>query len=325
MHVAPAAHALGPVAADDLDGELWPLAAGVPDLGLRDDEQHVEPGGALPQQRQRFAARRDHDLGFERRANRLGLPLCLEGAVHHVAHGDQPRPALDQRVVPPGVDVGRQQGEVHGRLARAGQGLPQLVGGDRQDRRQQPGQAVHHHVHRGLGRTARLGSRTERVDAVLRHVRIEGADVDGGQVRQRVDDGLEVERVVGLARACRRGRVAGQDVAIDLLQALDRHAIAGRVEVEQVAGEEAQRVAELAVGLDDAGEDLLAQPDFLAVVHHRRPQADDLGAVLLDHVLRRDGVAEGLRHRPSFAVDAKPCGGAFAIWRFPAQRDPDEK
>ena len=39
------------------------------------------------------------------------------------------------------------------------------------------------------------------------------------------------------------------------------------------------------------------------VIAHRHPQPEDLGAALLDHVLRRDDVAERLRHLAAFEVD----------------------
>ena len=63
------------------------------------------------------------------------------------------------------------------------------------------------------------------------------------------------------------------------------------------------RVAHLAVGVDDARQDLLAEAQLLGEVDHRHPQAEDLGAALLDHLLRDDDVADRLRHLAAFEVD----------------------
>ncbi len=60
--------------------------------------------------------------------------------------------------------------------------------------------------------------------------------------------------------------------------------------------------------VDDAGEDFLADPQFLAVVAHRDPQTEDFGAAFLDHILRQDDVADRLRHLPAFEVDQEAVG-----------------
>ncbi len=69
-----------------------------------------------------------------------------------------------------------------------------------------------------------------------------------------------------------------------------------------------QRIAQLAVRLDDSRQDLRPDADLLAVVHHRDPQADDLGPAFRDDLLRLDGVAERLRHLPAFLVHEEAVG-----------------
>ena len=89
-----------------------------------------------------------------------------------IAH--QPLPALDQRAVEQRVERRRRE---HARcaptLARARQVPPQLVGRERQDRREQPRQPVGHDVHRRLRRAplARLAPRTCRADPSRRRRR----------------------------------------------------------------------------------------------------------------------------------------------------------
>ena len=135
--------------------------------------------------------------------------------------------------------VGRgKQREVHRLLARAAarQVPPQLVGRHRQDRRQQPRQAVGHHVHRRLRRAPLAASpRAKRVEPILRHVGVERAQVDGrgtGSASGRSPGSRSARR----PRSTRRRdlAVARQDVAIDLLQPLERHAIGRRIEVVEV-------------------------------------------------------------------------------------------
>ncbi len=71
----------------------------------------------------------------------------------------------------------------------------------------------------------------------------------------------------------------------------------------EIAEQEAQRVAELAVGLDIGLDDVGADAEILGIVGAHGPEAQDLGAGLADHVLRRHHIAERLRHLAPVLVD----------------------
>ncbi len=58
----------------------------------------------------------------------------------------------------------------------------------------------------------------------------------------------------------------------------------------------ADRVPELAIGIDVGLQDLRADPEVLRIVGRDHPEPEDVGARLLDHLLRRHLVAERLRH-----------------------------
>ena len=115
--------------------------------------------------------------------------------------------------------------------------------------------------------------------------------------------------------------VARQDVAVDLFELRDAApGPSAGSKSYRFATRYAQRVADLAVRLDDARQDLLADADLLAVVAHRDPQPEDVGAALLDDVLRRDRCCRatstscGRRRRST-----KPCVSTCSI-RRPAAR-----
>ena len=65
----------------------------------------------------------------------------------------------------------------------------------------------------------------------------------------------------------------------------------------------AHRVAQLAVGLDEGLEDLRADAQVVGIVGRRHPQAQDVGAAVLDDVLRRGDVALRLRHLLALLVE----------------------
>ncbi len=86
-----------------------------------------------------------------------------------------------------------------------------------------------------------------------------------------------------------------QDVALKLghVEVMDLFPI---LQALESAEDIAHGVAELAVGFHIGLEDFLAEPQVFRIVGRRHPEAQDIGAGLLDHVLRGDDVAERLGH-----------------------------
>ena len=63
-----------------------------------------------------------------------------------------------------------------------------------------------------------------------------------------------------------------------------------RLEVRQRAEHPADGVAQLAIGIDIGLDDFRADAQIFGIVGARHPQAQDVGAVLVDDVLRRDHI-----------------------------------
>src|SRR3989449_6789914 len=127
---------------------------------------------------------------------------------------------------------------------------------------------------------------------------------------------MELVGLVGARHAAHEPAQPVEDPPVDLVESRRRLAIARRVEVGEVAQEEPERVADPAVRVGEAVEDLAGDPDILGVVLGRYPQAKDLGAVLRQEVVEADDVAEGLRHLSSVAVDEEPVrDDALIGWR----------
>ena len=168
-----------------------------PPSGLRssvacDTMNSIGRSAVTPQQGGGFAAGGSATAAAERRADRLFLARGLERHVDVVAHLLQTRPSRRQVGVDQLFELPRELGEVHGLFTPVqvsprlpGEMPPQLVGGHRQDWREQSDQTVRHHVHGGLGRAAFRRRCRERVEAVLRHVGVERAQVDRQELVDR--------------------------------------------------------------------------------------------------------------------------------------------
>ncbi len=163
--------------------------------------------------------RRQHHLCLERAADLLVLPQRLDLGEHTFAQRQEPIPLLDQRRIRERIQLGDggEQRHVHRFFASAWQKAPELVGGERQDRRQQAGQTVCHQIQSRLRRAPLARARGERIQAVLRDVVVERAEIDRGELRQRLRNRAVVVFVVGAEDLLRHLGVARQNVAIDLL------------------------------------------------------------------------------------------------------------
>src|SRR5467141_2452872 len=218
------------------------------------------------------------DLGLQRRADLARRAQLLDFLAHGVAQLAQALPLRQQlravlraRQRMPGL-------EEHAVAALSGKHLPELLGGEAQDRRHQPHQAVGDVVERGLRRAPRQRVRLAGVEAVLQDVEAEGAEVLGAEPLELLRDQVELVALVIPGNLFLRARRHGERVAVDLEQLVDRHAVPGGLEVGGVGEQEAQRIAHAAIALHHVLQDLLGDEQLARVVGARHPQPQDFRA-----------------------------------------------
>ncbi len=140
------------------------------------------------------------------------------------------------------------------------------------------------------------------IERVLAHVEIEGREIGGAE---GVDGGRDPDPVMGLDGAGDRLAQFGepvQDEAFELGHGRELHAL-GLDEAVERAEQPAQRVAQPAVELGLLAEDLGSDPDVLPQIRPHRPEAQDVGAVLVAHLLGADSVTERLAHLAAQLVE----------------------
>ena len=114
---------------------------------------------------------------------------------------------------------------------------------------------------------------------------------------------MELEVVVGCADFGVELGGAGEDVLVERLHLAKCDGVGGGVEVVEVAEEEAEGVAQLAVVVADALHEVFAGGDVFAEVDGGDPEADDLAAETLGDVDGIDAVAEGFREGAALFVE----------------------
>ena len=97
---------------------------------------------------------------------------------------------------------------------------------------------------------------------------------------------VKLEIIVPLPHALDQLLQAMERPAVDLEQVLVRNLVRVGVEVGKVAEQIPARVPDPPVRFSQVREDLLGNPDIVAVVRGRNPQPEHLGPVLVDDFLR---------------------------------------
>ena len=169
-------------------------------------------------------------------------------------------------------------------------------------------------VENRAGGAAGEACRRIAIEAVLADVEIDRRQIGGCEGEECLEHALEVV-----------ARVAVADLRVELGHAVQDpffklgHGIGGDLlgvrEILEVAQEEPQGVAQAAVAVGGAFQDLFADPEVNGVVGLRDPEAQDVGAVFVDHGLRGDGIAKRLGHLHALFVQSEAVGQNAAVRR----------
>ena len=179
-----------------------------------------------------------------------------------------------------------------------------LVGGVRQHGRQQPAQHLGHQAHHVLGLAATPGIGAIAVQAVLGGGAVHAAQRVVAEVEQRQMRLAEGVSRVGIAHEALHARELAHGPAI---QRLGRrvHGLGhdvSRGQVADVAQQEAQRVAQLAVRLAGGLQVLQVHADVVLERQSAHPPAAHLGAEVLQQVLHLQCIAQTLAHLAAIAI-----------------------
>ena len=90
------------------------------------------------------------------------------------------------------------------------------------------------------------------------------------------------------------------------------------VEARQIGQQEADGVAQPAIGIDIGLEYVLADAQILGEIRRRRPQAQNLRAILFRDHLRRQRIAQRLGHFAALLVQHEAVGEHALVRRAPA-------
>ncbi len=237
------------------------------------------------------------------------------------AYLDDGIPSLDQHVVLELGGGGREVGEMDAVPVAAGHVPPYLVSGEGEDRGHQFHQRVQDLVQGRLGAPPLEGVAAARIEPVFEDIEIKRAHLDAAEGVHHLVDDVELVVLVSPEDPLLEGFHLVQRPAVQLGHLSVGHRVGGRVEIADVAQDVAAGVADAAIGLRNRVEDLRGDSGIVPVVLGRGPQAQDVGAELLDNVFGRHHVAHGLAHLAAGAVQHETVGQDIFVGRRAPRSD----
>ena len=221
---------------------------------------------------QRLVGDVDDRGGLEAGADALVAALDLERAGDDAAGAADAVPLRGERGVVPVARGGGEVDEVDRAVLAGEAGEPDLLHGEGQHRREPGDEAVEERVEHGAGGAAARAGRGVAVERVLADVEVEGREVDGGELEEGLEDPLEVVGGVALQHLLVELGQPVQHPALELghLRRLDA---LGLVEAVEGAEQEAQGVAQPAVAVGGALQDLRADARGRRYSRTARPRA----------------------------------------------------
>ena len=188
-------------------------------------------------------------------------------------------------------------------VTRARQVFPQLIGGERQHRRDPAHQSFGDMEQRGLAGATRHAVSGGGVLTVLDDIEVETAQLLHAEVVHLLVYVPEAVAVVGFFDFALQQQGAIYGPTIQRQHVFRWQQVLRRVEAAEIGEQEARGVADTPVGIGAALQDDLRHRHLAGIVSRRHPQAQDIGTQTVIHFLRRNNVAQGLGHLATVLVD----------------------
>ena len=202
----------------------------------------------------------------------------------------------------------REGGEMNAFFPLAGEAPPDFIGGKGQNRGDQAGERIENPVHGGLGTASRQAPGLGGVKTVLEHIEIERREFDTAEVMDGVVQDVELILLITTLHPLDQPFEFREGPAVDLQKiAIADPVVLGVITVE-IAKDVAGRVADAAISIGETLQNLVADTDVVAIILRRHPEAENLGAVFLDHFLGSHDIPLRFRHLLAGAINDKAVG-----------------
>jgi len=207
---------------------------------------------------------------------------------------------------------------MHTICIRTKTGLPHLFAGEDQHGRGIANQRVEQYVeHRAVRHPLGVGRRVA-IEAILADIEEEGRQVFIREIGQQADIAVKVEVAHRLPKLCIHLGQQVEHIALQFRHVRNSDLFGIRKAVER-AQQIAEGVAQFAILVGHALQNLFADAVVLGEVDGQRPQPQDIRAIVAHQVERVDRIAQRLGHFHALLVHRKAVGQHRIIGRPPTR------
>ena len=169
---------------------------------------------------------------------------------------------------------------------------------------------------RGLAATTRHAVRFRGVLTVFDDVEVERAHLNGAEAHQALHHFVEVVRLIGFQDIVLRRFRATYRPAVQHDHLFRFHHIFHRIEPVQVRQQEARGITDTTIAVGSTFQDLVRYRHFAGVVGGCHPQTQNVCAQFVHHILRRNGVTDGLGHLTALTIHGEAVSQYLAVRCF---------
>ena len=175
-------------------------------------------------------------------------------------------------------------------------------------------------IDRGLTGTARQAVFCGGVLPVLDDIEVKTTHLGTTEVVDLLVDQVELITLVGVLNLLLQLPCTIHCPAIKLDHLLRCNTIGDRIEAVEIGQQETVGIADAAIGIRSALEDLIGDRHLTTVIGGRHPQPDDIGTEEIHHLLRTNHIAERFRHLVALGIDGETVGQHPGIRRTVVDR-----
>ncbi len=168
-------------------------------------------------------------------------------------------------------------------------------------------------IQRSLAATTRHAVRFRGVLAVFDNVEVERAHLDGAEAHQTLHHFVEIVGFVGVNDVFLRRFCAANSPAIEHHHLFRFHHVFCRIKTIQVRQQEARGVTDTTIAVGGTFQDLIRHRHFAGVVGRRYPQTQNVCTQFVHHILRRNGVTDGLGHLTALTIHGETVSQYLAV------------
>ena len=144
--------------------------------------------------------------------------------------------------------------------------------------------------------------------AIFNNIEINTTEITGAKIVDFLVDAVEIIALVSAVNFSLQLRGAANHPAIEGQQFVAGNTVCSGIKTIKIRQHKANGIADAAVGISSATQDLIGHRHFTTEIRRGHPQAQYIGTQLVNHLLRSHDIAQRFGHFVAIGIDGKTVG-----------------